>query len=48
MSAAEPDIRIDHREALAYLLAEASEIEHGLMDCYLYAAWSLGPRGAPG
>jgi CDGSH-type Zn-finger protein/uncharacterized Fe-S cluster protein YjdI len=45
MSEDEPEIRIDHREALAYLLAEASEIEHGLMDCYLYAAWSLGPRG---
>ncbi len=43
-SEAEPEIRIEHREALAYLLAEASEIEHGLMDCYLYAAWSLGPR----
>lgn len=40
----EPEIRIGHREALAYLLAEASEIEHGLMNCYLYAAWSLGPR----
>ena len=29
---------------LVYLLAEAAEIEHGLMCCYLYAAYSLkGP-----
>jgi hypothetical protein len=29
------------REQLAYLLTEAAEIEHGLMCCYLYAAYSL-------
>lgn len=37
----EPEIHIDTREDLFYLLAEASEIEHNLMCCYLYAAWSL-------
>lgn len=29
------------REKLIYFLTEAAEIEHGLMCCYLYAAWSL-------
>jgi CDGSH-type Zn-finger protein/uncharacterized Fe-S cluster protein YjdI len=38
---AEPNIRIDTREDLLYLLGEASEIEHNLMCCYLFAAWSL-------
>ncbi len=37
----EPKIRIETREELVYLLAEASAIEHNLMCCYLYAAWSL-------
>lgn len=37
----EPAIVVSHREQLAYLLAEAAEIEHGLMCCYLYAAFSL-------
>jgi Ferritin-like len=37
----EPDIVIGEREQLAYLLTEAAEIEHGLMCCYLYAAYSL-------
>ncbi len=41
MSEAEPKIRIDTREELIYLLAEATAIEHNLMCCYLYAAWSL-------
>jgi hypothetical protein len=35
------EIRINDREQLIYLLTEAAEIEHGLMCCYLYAAWSL-------
>jgi hypothetical protein len=34
-------IRVNDREQLIYLLTEAAEIEHGLMCCYLYAAWSL-------
>jgi CDGSH-type Zn-finger protein/uncharacterized Fe-S cluster protein YjdI len=37
----EPEILVAHREQLAYLLSEAAEIEHGLMCCYLYAAFSL-------
>lgn len=37
----EPAITAAHREQLAYLLTEAAEIEHGLMCCYLYAAYSL-------
>src|SRR3712207_2012466 len=37
----EPEIIVSHREQLAYLLSEAAEIEHGLMCCYLYAAFSL-------
>ena len=45
--AAEPAILVEHREELIYLLSEAAEIEHGLMCCYLYAAWSLAPD-APG
>ena len=39
--AQEPWIRIESREELIYLLAEAEAIEHNLMCCYLYAAWSL-------
>jgi CDGSH-type Zn-finger protein/uncharacterized Fe-S cluster protein YjdI len=34
-------VLVDTREALIYLLSEAAEIEHGLMCCYLYAAYSL-------
>jgi len=41
MPTAEPTIRIETREELVYLLAEAAAIEHNLMCCYLYAAWSL-------
>ncbi len=37
----EPTIRIESREELIYMLAEAAEIEHNVMCCYLYAAWSL-------
>ena len=32
-----------HREELIFLLSEAAEIEHCLMCCYLYAAFSLRP-----
>jgi CDGSH-type Zn-finger protein/uncharacterized Fe-S cluster protein YjdI len=41
MADAEPKIRIETREELVYLLAEAAAIEHNVMCCYLYAAWSL-------
>lgn len=37
----EPSIYVANREQLVYLLSEAAEIEHGLMCCYLYAAFSL-------
>src|ERR1043165_8548192 len=39
-----PMIRVEHRESLAYALSEAAELEHGLMCCYLYAAFSIGRR----
>src|SRR5262245_22543781 len=37
-------IRAEHRESLAYALSEAAELEHGLMCCYLYTAFSIGRR----
>jgi len=43
--ASEPEIITHNRDQLTYLLTEAAEIEHGLMCCYLYAAYSLR-RGA--
>jgi hypothetical protein len=36
-----PPFVIENREQLLGLLAEAAEIEHNLMCCYLYAAFSL-------
>jgi hypothetical protein len=41
MTTSEPAILIRSREELLYLLAEASEIEHNLMCCYLFAAFGL-------
>jgi len=41
MVAAEPQLRVDTREELVYLLGEACEIEHGLMCEYMYAQFSL-------
>jgi CDGSH-type Zn-finger protein/uncharacterized Fe-S cluster protein YjdI len=46
--AREPEIITHEREQLAYLLTEAAEIEHGLMCCYLYAAYSLKQQPAEG
>ncbi len=46
--AREPEIITHEREQLAYLLTEAAEIEHGLMCCYLYAAYSLKQGVADG
>ncbi len=37
----EPEIVVQSREELIALLTEAAEIEHGLMCCYLFAAFSL-------
>src|SRR5262245_6378446 len=39
--ACEPEIIVHNREQLIALLTEAGEIEHGLMCCYLYAAFSI-------
>lgn len=44
----EPDIIVHHREQLAELVTEAVEVEHNLMCCYLYAAWSLKSGVAEG
>src|SRR5262249_22173281 len=38
---AEPRIVVEHREHLWYLLAEAAQLEHGIMCHYLYAGLSL-------
>jgi hypothetical protein len=35
---AEPRIVAEHREHLWWLLAEAAQLEHGIMCQYLYAA----------
>ena len=37
----EPKIRIEDREELIFMLAEAAAIEHNVMCCYLYGIWSL-------
>jgi hypothetical protein len=37
----EPKLVVEHREALWFLLVEASELEHALMCEYLFAAFSL-------
>src|SRR5262245_29435108 len=44
----EPLIITQDREQLTYLLTEAAEVEHGLMCCYLYAAFSLRRGTGPG
>jgi hypothetical protein len=40
-SVAEPEIVVEHREHLWYLLAEAAQVEHLIMCQYLYASFSL-------
>jgi hypothetical protein len=47
-SKTEPPIITQNREQLAYLLTEAAEIEHGLMCCYLFAAYSLKRSASEG
>ena len=42
---AEPEIVVEHREHLWYLLAEAAQVEHLIMCQYLYASFSL--KGGP-
>jgi Ferritin-like len=39
--AVEPPLRVEHREELAWLLAQACELEHGLMCGYLFAQFTL-------
>jgi hypothetical protein len=38
---AEPELRVESREQLVYLLTQACELEHGLMCEYLFAQFSL-------
>src|SRR3954451_1162961 len=37
----EPELRIEHRQALLYTLSKAAELEHLIICQYLYAAFSL-------
>lgn len=37
----ESPVRIENRAQLIYLLTEAAELEHGIMCCYLFAAFSI-------
>jgi hypothetical protein len=39
--AVEPRLRVEHREELVWLLAQACELEHGLMCEYLFAQFTL-------
>ena len=34
-------VRIENRAHLIYLLTEAAELEHGIMCCYLFSAFSI-------
>jgi hypothetical protein len=36
-----PPVRIENRAQLIYLLTEAAELEHNILCCYLFAAFSL-------
>ena len=45
---AEPEIVVEHREQLWYLLAEAAQVEHLIMCQYLYASFSLKAGPADG
>lgn len=45
---AEPDIVVEHRKELTYLLSQAAELEHSVMCEYLYAAFSLKSAPGPG
>ena len=37
----DPPVRIENRAQLIYLLTEAAELEHGIMCCYMFAAFSM-------
>jgi len=44
----EPNIVVERRKELTYLLCQAAELEHALMCQYLYAAFSLKSAPGPG
>ena len=44
----ENEIRVDNREELIYLWTEASELEHGLLCCYLFAAFTMKSDASEG
>jgi hypothetical protein len=44
----EATLRIENRSQLIYLLTEAAELEHGIMCCYLFAAFSMKNSTAEG
>ena len=46
--AVEPPLRVEHREELVWLLAQACELEHGLMCEYLFAQFTLKRGTAEG
>jgi hypothetical protein len=46
--AVEPPLRVESREELVWLLAQASELEHGLMCEYLFAQFTLKRTGQEG
>ena len=37
----EPSVHIENRTQLIHMLSEAAEVEHGILCCYLFAAFSL-------
>ena len=43
--AVEPPLRVEHREELVWVLAQACELEHGLMCEYLFAQFTLKRGG---
>src|SRR6266550_5266340 len=44
----ERPIRIENRAQLVYLLTEAAELEHGIMCCYLFGAFTMKESTAEG
>jgi hypothetical protein len=44
----EPQVRIEHRQALLYTLSKAAELEHLIICMYLYAAFSLKREASEG
>src|SRR5688572_17712287 len=44
----EPELRIEHRQALIYTLAKAAELEHLIICQYLFASFSLKRNASEG